>query len=212
MGQLISLPDGTILVVNGGANGTAGYAERTLTIPTYAQMPYGMSLASGPVGRPSICNPSHPDIPSPANSMSPATRQTTRATMPRSSPLPVQTRCKYPAIRSLPHTMSTDGSPPRPYKCTPRPRNPWTQSALPPRRYRAHAPIKSNTVYAFARPCENRSVVIPPPFLPPSSTHTASAPSTLFLTVTGSQSQWVTPNVARANTERPLVTCDFISP
>lgn len=57
MGQLISLPDSTILVVNGGLNGTAGYAERTLTTPTYAQMPYGMSLAAGPVGRPSIYNP-----------------------------------------------------------------------------------------------------------------------------------------------------------
>ena len=38
-------------------NGTAGCAERTLTNPTYAQMTYGMSLASGPVDRPSIYNP-----------------------------------------------------------------------------------------------------------------------------------------------------------
>jgi len=60
MGQLISLPDGNILVVNGGANGTAGYAERTLTTPTYGQMPYGMSLAAGPVGRPSVYNPNAP--------------------------------------------------------------------------------------------------------------------------------------------------------
>ena len=60
MGQLVNLPDGTILVVNGGLNGTAGYAERTLTTPTYGQMPFGMSLASGPVGRPSIYNPSAP--------------------------------------------------------------------------------------------------------------------------------------------------------
>lgn len=58
MGQLIILPDSTLLVVNGGLNGTAGYAERTLTTPTYGQMPFGMSLASGPVGRPSIYNPS----------------------------------------------------------------------------------------------------------------------------------------------------------
>jgi hypothetical protein len=57
MGQLISLPDGTLLVLNGGLNGTAGYAERTLTTPTFGQMPFGMSLASGPVGRPSIYNP-----------------------------------------------------------------------------------------------------------------------------------------------------------
>jgi len=60
MGQLVNLPDGTILVVNGGLNGTAGYAERTLTTPTYGQMPFGMSLASGPVGRPSIYNASAP--------------------------------------------------------------------------------------------------------------------------------------------------------
>lgn len=60
MGQLVSLPDGTLLVVNGAENGTAGYAERTLTTPTYGQMPYGMSLASGPVGRPSIYNPDAP--------------------------------------------------------------------------------------------------------------------------------------------------------
>ena len=58
MGQLIILPDSTLLVVNGGLNGTAGYAERTLTTPTYGQMPFGMSLASRPVGRPSIYNPS----------------------------------------------------------------------------------------------------------------------------------------------------------
>ena len=57
MGQLVLLPDGNVLVVNGGTNGTAGYAERTLTTPTYGQMPYGMSLASGPVGRPSLYNP-----------------------------------------------------------------------------------------------------------------------------------------------------------
>ena len=60
MGQLVLLPDGNVLVINGGTNGTAGYAERTLTTPTYAQMPYGMSLASGPVGRPSLYNPNAP--------------------------------------------------------------------------------------------------------------------------------------------------------
>jgi hypothetical protein len=57
MGQLINLPDGTLLVLNGGLNGTAGYSERTLTTLTYGQMPFGMSLASGPVGRPSIYDP-----------------------------------------------------------------------------------------------------------------------------------------------------------
>jgi len=60
MGQLVNLPDGKLLVVNGALNGTAGYAERTLTTPTYGQMPFGMSLASGPVLQPSIYDPSAP--------------------------------------------------------------------------------------------------------------------------------------------------------
>ncbi|EKM53182.1 uncharacterized protein PHACADRAFT_259359 [Phanerochaete carnosa HHB-10118-sp] len=60
MGQFIALPDGTMLVVNGGANGTAGYSEQTLLTPTYGQMPYGMSLASGPVLQPAIYDPRKP--------------------------------------------------------------------------------------------------------------------------------------------------------
>ncbi|KAI0301551.1 glyoxal oxidase [Multifurca ochricompacta] len=35
MGQFIALPDGTLLVINGGEYGTAGYAQRTLTTTTY---------------------------------------------------------------------------------------------------------------------------------------------------------------------------------
>lgn len=58
MGQFIILPTGELLMVNGGENGTAGYAERTLTTETYAQMPYGMSLASQPVLTPAIYDPS----------------------------------------------------------------------------------------------------------------------------------------------------------
>ncbi|GJE92328.1 glyoxal oxidase N terminal domain-containing protein [Phanerochaete sordida] len=54
MGQFIHLPDGTMLVVNGGLNGTAGYSTQTLETLSYSDMPYGMSLASGPVGRPAI--------------------------------------------------------------------------------------------------------------------------------------------------------------
>lgn len=54
MGQFIALPDLTLLVVNGGQNGTAGYSDRTLN--TF-QLPFGASLASEPVGRPAIYNP-----------------------------------------------------------------------------------------------------------------------------------------------------------
>lgn len=56
MGQFITLPDGKLLVINGGAKGTAGYADQTnLTLP--GQMPFDMSLAAEPVLRPSIYDP-----------------------------------------------------------------------------------------------------------------------------------------------------------
>jgi len=60
MGQFIILPDGSMLVINGGLNGTAGYATSTGTTSSYSQMPFGMSLASGPVGTPAIYNPNAP--------------------------------------------------------------------------------------------------------------------------------------------------------
>ena len=60
MGQFILLPDLTVLVVNGGENGTAGYSTMTLETLSYADMPNGMSLASGPVGQPAIFNPRAP--------------------------------------------------------------------------------------------------------------------------------------------------------
>jgi len=60
MGQFIILPDQTILVVNGGSNGTAGYSQTTGQTLSYSQMPFGESLASGPVGTPAIYNPSAP--------------------------------------------------------------------------------------------------------------------------------------------------------
>lgn len=60
MGQFISLPNGKLLVLNGGSNGTAGYSTMTLLTLSYSDMPYGMSLASGPVGRPSIYDPEAP--------------------------------------------------------------------------------------------------------------------------------------------------------
>lgn len=59
MGQFIALPDGTFLILNGAQNGTAGYAKNILNVPTEL-MPYGESLASGPVGQPAIYNPNAP--------------------------------------------------------------------------------------------------------------------------------------------------------
>ncbi|KAF9218468.1 DUF1929-domain-containing protein, partial [Gyrodon lividus] len=60
MGQFIALPDGTMLVINGGLNGTAGYAQATGQTPSFDLMPYGESLAAGPVGTPAIYNPNMP--------------------------------------------------------------------------------------------------------------------------------------------------------
>jgi Domain of unknown function (DUF1929) len=60
MGQFIALPDGTLLVINGALNGTAGYAQRTGTTTTFGAMPFGESLATGPVGQPAIYDPNAP--------------------------------------------------------------------------------------------------------------------------------------------------------
>lgn len=60
MGQFVTLPDGTLLLVNGARNGTAGYANQTLYVPSLDQMPFYQSLASGPVGKPAIYNPKAP--------------------------------------------------------------------------------------------------------------------------------------------------------
>jgi hypothetical protein len=60
MGQFIILPNGKLLVINGGANGTAGYATATGQTAEYGQMPFGMSLASGPVLQPAIYDPNAP--------------------------------------------------------------------------------------------------------------------------------------------------------
>ncbi|CAE6373423.1 unnamed protein product [Rhizoctonia solani] len=60
MGQFIALPDSTLLVLNGALNGTAGYATQTGETLTYGQMPFGMSLASGPVLTPAIYDPNAP--------------------------------------------------------------------------------------------------------------------------------------------------------
>jgi hypothetical protein len=57
MGQFVALPDGTFLLLNGAQYGTAGYANQTGNTPTLGQMPYGPSLAAGPVFQPLIYNP-----------------------------------------------------------------------------------------------------------------------------------------------------------
>ncbi|KAJ7179173.1 glyoxal oxidase N-terminus-domain-containing protein [Mycena filopes] len=59
MGQFILLPDGKLLVVNGGLNGTAGFGHRNLLTPE-DEMPFGQSFASGPVGTPAIYDPEAP--------------------------------------------------------------------------------------------------------------------------------------------------------
>ncbi|KAJ7097790.1 DUF1929-domain-containing protein [Mycena belliarum] len=60
MGQFIILPTGKLLMVNGGVNGTAGYAQATGQTSNFADMPFDMSLASGPVGTPAIYDPEAP--------------------------------------------------------------------------------------------------------------------------------------------------------
>lgn len=60
MGQFIILPNGKLLVINGGLNGTAGYAQATLLTPSFSQMPFGESLASAPVTLPALYDPNAP--------------------------------------------------------------------------------------------------------------------------------------------------------
>ncbi|KAJ1307837.1 hypothetical protein OPQ81_001919 [Rhizoctonia solani] len=60
MGQFILLPDGTMLIINGARNGTAGYATATGQTALYGDMPFGMSLASDPVFKPVIYDPTKP--------------------------------------------------------------------------------------------------------------------------------------------------------
>ncbi|KAJ6472021.1 glyoxal oxidase [Mycena sanguinolenta] len=59
MSQFIILPDGKLLLVNGGLNGTAGFGQRNL-LTTEDQMPFGESFASGPVGTPVLYDPEAP--------------------------------------------------------------------------------------------------------------------------------------------------------
>ena len=60
MGQFVTLPDGKMLMVNGGATGTAGYSTQTLLTLDYSDMPYGMSLSGEPTLKPAIYDPEAP--------------------------------------------------------------------------------------------------------------------------------------------------------
>ncbi|TFK70849.1 glyoxal oxidase [Pluteus cervinus] len=60
MGQFITLPDGKLFLVNGGLNGTAGYAQQTGETSSFNLMPFGESLASGPVLTPALYDPNAP--------------------------------------------------------------------------------------------------------------------------------------------------------
>ncbi|KAF9552626.1 copper radical oxidase [Agrocybe pediades] len=61
MGQFIALPDGKMLVLNGVANGTAGYATGIPAIQiAQDEMPYGVSLGAGPVLTPVLYDPLAP--------------------------------------------------------------------------------------------------------------------------------------------------------
>ncbi|TFY60839.1 hypothetical protein EVJ58_g4891 [Rhodofomes roseus] len=57
MGQFVHLPNGKMLVVNGGSMGTAGFSKQTLYVTSLADMPYDQSLAADPVGQPAIYDP-----------------------------------------------------------------------------------------------------------------------------------------------------------
>ncbi|KAF7301375.1 hypothetical protein MIND_00702700 [Mycena indigotica] len=56
MGQFIILPDGKMLVVNGGAKGTAGYGRNNSITPE-SEMPFQQSFAAEPVGQPALYDP-----------------------------------------------------------------------------------------------------------------------------------------------------------
>jgi hypothetical protein len=60
MGQFVILPTGKFFLVNGGANGTAGYSTQTGQTPNFGDMPFGMSLASDPTLKPAIYDPDAP--------------------------------------------------------------------------------------------------------------------------------------------------------
>jgi len=60
MGQFIILPDGKLLVVNGGGKGMAAYSGNGTGTTAKDQMPFGFSLATDPVLKPAIYDPTAP--------------------------------------------------------------------------------------------------------------------------------------------------------
>ncbi|PPR02765.1 hypothetical protein CVT24_002239 [Panaeolus cyanescens] len=60
MTQFIALPNGKYLLLNGAEFGTAGYSTSGVKDTPFAQMPFGQSLAGGPVLRPAIYDPEAP--------------------------------------------------------------------------------------------------------------------------------------------------------
>ncbi|KAF9034036.1 copper radical oxidase [Panaeolus papilionaceus] len=60
MGQFIALPTGKYLLLNGGQFGTAGYSASGTPDTPVDQMPFGVSLAAGPVLTPAYYDPTAP--------------------------------------------------------------------------------------------------------------------------------------------------------
>lgn len=60
MGQFIILPDASLLMINGAANGTAGYTTRTPDYPVTADLPFGLTLATNEVLKPALYFPDKP--------------------------------------------------------------------------------------------------------------------------------------------------------
>jgi len=60
MGQFIALPTGKLLVINGGAMGTAAYAGNGTHTTAAKDMPFGVSLSTDPVFKPAIYDPAAP--------------------------------------------------------------------------------------------------------------------------------------------------------
>ena len=60
MGQFIILPDASYLMINGAAQGTAGYTTKTPEIPITSDLPFGLSLATKETLKPALYFPDKP--------------------------------------------------------------------------------------------------------------------------------------------------------
>lgn len=60
MGQFIILPDASLLMINGAANGTAGYTTKTPEIQVTSDLPFGLSLAASETLKPALYFPDKP--------------------------------------------------------------------------------------------------------------------------------------------------------